>query len=208
MKYVMPIEDRKMVGVIGDYLRERNERDYVLFMTGVYLGRRISDILQYRVRDLRGKDRIAIAEQKTGIFKEKKVAVIGSGPAGLAVADQLNRRGHRPINPHLQKIYGDFFKGKKDYEYAFRNSRSKQNTPISRIRVWQILNEAADAVGYKESLSCHTLRKTFAYWLYMDTGGDIVMVQEVLGHADPSITRRYIGIDQQKKEKAINGLRF
>ena len=39
MKYVMPIEDRRMVGVIGDYLRERNERDYVLFMTGVYLGR-------------------------------------------------------------------------------------------------------------------------------------------------------------------------
>ena len=176
MKYVMPIENRKMVGVIGDYLRERNERDY--------LGRRISDILQYRVRDLRGKDRIAIAEQKTG-----ETILL-------------------PINPHLQKIYRDFFKGKKDYEYAFRNSRSKQNTPISRIRVWQILNEAADAVGYKESLSCHTLRKTFAYWLYMDTGGDIVMVQEVLGHADPSITRRYIGIDQQKKEKAINGLRF
>ena len=149
MKYVMPIEDRKMVGVIGDYLRERNERDYVLFMTGVYLGRRISDILQYRVRDLRGKDRIAIAEQKTG-----ETILL-------------------PIN-----------------------------------RVWQILNEAADAVGYKESLSCHTLRKTFAYWLYMDTGGDIVMVQEVLGHADPSITRRYIGIDQQKKEKAINGLHF
>ena len=68
--------------------------------------------------------------------------------------------------------------------------------------------EAADAVGYKESLSCHTLRKTFAYWLYMDTGGDIVMVQEILGHADPSITRRYIGIDQQKKEKAINSLKF
>ena len=42
----------------------------------------------------------------------------------------------------------------------------------------------------------------------LDTGGDIVMVQEVLGHDDPSITRRYIGIDQQKKEKAINNLRF
>lgn len=84
MKYVMPIEDRRMVGVIGDYLRERNERDYVLFMTGVYLGRRISDILQYRVRDLRGKDRIAIAEQKTG-----ETILL-------------------PINPHLQKIYRDF----------------------------------------------------------------------------------------------------
>ena len=124
MNYVMPIEDRKMVGVIGDYLREKNERDYVLFMTGVYRGRRISDILQYRVKDLRGKDRIAIEEQKTG-----ETILL-------------------PINPNLQKIYKEYFKGKRDYEFAFRNSRSRQNTPISRIRVWQILKEAAEAVGY------------------------------------------------------------
>ena len=66
MKYVMPIEDKKIISDIGDYLMGRNERDYVLFMTGIYLGRRISDILQYRVRDLRGKERIAIPERKTG----------------------------------------------------------------------------------------------------------------------------------------------
>lgn len=184
MKYVMPIEDRKMVGIIGDYLREKCERDYVIFMTGVYLGRRISDILNYRVKDLKDKERIALPEQKTG-----ETILL-------------------PINPNLQKIYKDYFKGRKDYEFAFRNSRSKANRPISRVRVWQILNEAADAVGYKDRLSCHTLRKTFAYWLYMDTDGDIVMVQEILGHADPGITRRYIGIDQQKKEKAINNLKF
>ncbi len=184
MKYVMPIEDKKIISDIGDYLMGHNERDYVLFMTGIYLGRRISDILQYRVRDLRGKERISIPERKTG--------------------DTVLL----PVNPHLQKIYRQYFKGRKDYEFAFRNSRSRQNKPISRVRVWQILNQAAEAVCYKDSLSCHTLRKTFAYWLYMDTGGDIVMVQEVLGHDDPSITRRYIGIDQQKKEKAINNLHF
>ena len=70
MKYVMPIEDRRMVGVIGDYLRERNERDYVLFMTGVYLGRRISDIsgtqagrknsIYWRNGVLRGKGVMAV----------------------------------------------------------------------------------------------------------------------------------------------------
>lgn len=173
-----------MIGAIGDYLREKNERDYVLFMTGIYLGRRIGDILQYRVRDLRDKEHIYIPEEKTG----KRILL--------------------PINPHLQKLYRDFFRGRKDYEFAFRSSRSRQNRPISRVRVWQILNEAAEAVGYKQSLSCHVLRKTFAYWLYMDSGGDIVMVQEILGHDDPGITRRYIGIDQQKKDKAINGLKF
>jgi len=76
----MPIEDKRTVGAIGDYLKDRNERDYVLFMTAIYLGRRIGDILQYRVRDLRGKDRIAITEQKTG--------------------DTILL----PINPNLQKI--------------------------------------------------------------------------------------------------------
>ena len=151
MKYVMPIEDKNMVGIIADYFLEKNERDYVLFMTGVYLGRRISDILQYRVRDLRDKDHISIQEQKTG-----KTILL-------------------PINPHLQKIYKEFFKGKN---------------------------------GYKVSLSCHTLRKTFGYWLYVNSGGDIVMVQELLGHSSAAYTRRYIGIDQQKKEKAVNELKF
>lgn len=184
MKYVMPIEDKNMVGMIGDYFLEKNERDYVLFMTGVYLGRRISDILQYRVRDLRDKDHIAIEEQKTG-----KTILL-------------------PINPNLKKIYKEFFKGKKDYEYVFRDSRSKRNKPISRVRAWQILKNAAQEIGYKGSLSCHTLRKTFGYWLYVNSGGDIVMVQELLGHSSAAYTRRYIGIDQQKKEKAVNELKF
>lgn len=184
MKYVMPIEDKNMVGIIADYFLEKNERDYVLFMTGVYLGRRISDILQYRVRDLRDKDHISIQEQKTG-----KTILL-------------------PINPHLQKIYKEFFKGKKDYEYVFRDSRSKRNKPISRVRAWQILKNAAQEIGYKGSLSCHTLRKTFGHWLYVNSGGDIVMVQELLGHSSAAYTRRYIGIDQQKKEKAVNELKF
>ena len=67
MKYVMPIEDRKMVGVIRGLSQGAEQRETCAFYDGgSTLGRRISDILQYRVRDLRGKDRIAIVEQKTG----------------------------------------------------------------------------------------------------------------------------------------------
>ena len=46
------------------------------------------------------------------IRSERKVAVIGSGPAGLAVADQLNKRGHsvtvfeRDANPGGLLMYG------------------------------------------------------------------------------------------------------
>lgn len=184
MRFVMPIMDKRVISDIGGYLREKNERDYVLFMTGVYLGRRISDILEYRVRDLRGKEYIEIPEKKTG--------------------DTIRLT----INPHLQKIYRHYFSGKKDYEYIFRRSKGAENRPISRVRAWQILNAAAEAVGYRDHVSCHTMRKTFAYWLYKDSGGDISMVQDILGHEDPSITRRYIGIDQKRKDAAINGLDF
>lgn len=183
VKFVMPIMDKRIITDIAGYLEHKNERDYVLFLSGIYLGRRISDILQYRVRDLRDKDYIEIPEQKTGDVVRLS------------------------INPKLQKIYKHYLSDKPDYEYVFRCS-GIGNKPISRVRAWQILNDAAVAVGYRDHIGCHSLRKTFAYWLYKESDGDISMVQELLGHDDPAVTRRYIGIDQQKKDAAINGLDF
>lgn len=55
-----------MILDFSDYLKERNERDYVLFWTGIYTGRRISDILSLKVRDVKNKDRIIFNEKKTG----------------------------------------------------------------------------------------------------------------------------------------------
>ena len=55
---------------IARYLRSKSEREYVMFVTGIYSGLRISDILKLRVRDIRGKDHISIREKKTGKEKE------------------------------------------------------------------------------------------------------------------------------------------
>ena len=48
---------------VADYLKARNERDYVLFMFGIYTGLRISDILKFRVRDVKDKDAVYIREK-------------------------------------------------------------------------------------------------------------------------------------------------
>ena len=45
---VEPIRDMDVVLDVADYLKARNERDYVLFMFGIYTGLRISDILKFR----------------------------------------------------------------------------------------------------------------------------------------------------------------
>ena len=181
MNTVEPIRDQDLILDIGDYLKSKNDRDYVLFMTGIYLGRRISDMLQFRVRDIKNKQYVYFRESKTN--KEARIA----------------------INDELKIIYKEYIKEMKDYEFLFKSRQG--NKAITRQRVWQILNEAASFFEYKENIGCHTLRKTFGYWLYKKSK-DIVSIKDLLNHSDISVTRRYIGITQDSKDNLVKALSF
>lgn len=182
MNTVEPLRDSNIIQDFEDYFKVKNERDYVLFVAGIYLGRRISDILQLKVRDVRNRDYIYMREKKTG--KEARVA----------------------INKDLKKIFKDYTKDKKDYEFLF-SSREGKNKPISRQRAYQILNEAADFFSITDPIGCHTLRKTFGYWIYKKSK-DIEALREMYNHSDNSVTRHYIGITQDTKDKLVNDLSF
>lgn len=146
------------------------------------MGRRITDMLSFKVRDVRNKNYIYFRERKTG--KEARIA----------------------INDELKRIYREFTKDMEPYEYLFK-SRQGRNKPISRQRVWQILNDAADYFEYKENIGCHTLRKTFGYWLYQESK-DAVAIKDLLNHDDISVTKRYIGVTQDSKDSLVRGLSF
>lgn len=73
MNAVEPIRDREKVQDIADYLKSKNERDYVLWMFGIYTALRVSDILKMRVRDVKNKDYIIMREQKTN--NERKFVI-------------------------------------------------------------------------------------------------------------------------------------
>lgn len=55
MNFVEPIRDKATVQDIADYLKDRHEKYYIMFLIGIYSGLRISDILKLKVRDVRGK---------------------------------------------------------------------------------------------------------------------------------------------------------
>lgn len=181
MNTVEPIRDMNLVLDVADYLKVRNERDYVLFMFGIYTGLRISDILKLRVRDVRGKDYVYIRENKTG--KEKRF----------------------PINAELKPIIINYIKGKKDFEYLFK-SPNYPNKAISRQQAYNILTDAGKAFGIS-TIGTHTLRKTFGYHMYQQTH-DAITIKDILNHSHLSETLRYIGINQDNKDKAIMGLSF
>lgn len=181
MNTVEPIKDIELVYDIADYLRARSERNYVLFMFGIYSGLRISDILKFRVRDVKYKNYIYIREKKTK--KEKRFA----------------------MNQDLKEILAEYIKGKQDYEFLFK-SRKGINKPITRECAYSILSNAGKAFGL-ESIGTHTLRKTFGYFLYQETK-DAVTIKEILNHTHISDTLRYIGVNQDHKDSIMKKLSF
>ena len=181
MNTVEPIRDINTVNDIADYLRSRSERDYIMFLFGIYSGLRISDILKLRVRDVKGKEKIVMREKKTG--KERKFA----------------------LNKVLKKSLASYVGQKKDYEFLFR-SRQGCNQPVSRQQAWKILSEAGERFGL-DSIGTHTLRKTFGYHMYQQTH-DIVTIQKILNHATQDYTLRYIGITQDTLDSAVSNLSF
>ena len=66
------------------------------------------------------------------------------------------------------------------------------------------MREAAHHCELKE-IGTHTLRKTCGYLIYQETK-DIALVQEILGHSTPFITKRYIGLNQEAIDDAFNVL--
>lgn len=181
MNTVEPIRDIGTVNDIADYLREKSERNYIMFMIGIYSGLRISDILKLRVRDVRNRDRIMIREKKTG--KERRF----------------------PVNKALKKDLDKYVEEMHDYEFLIK-SRKDRNKPITRQQAWTILQTAGEKFGVQK-IGTHTMRKTFGYHMYQQTH-DIVAIQKILNHATQEYTLRYIGVTQDTLDTAINNLSF
>ena len=176
MNTVEPIRDINTVMDIADYLKSKNERDYVMFMFGIYTGLRISDILKFRVRDVKGKDAIYLREKKTG--KEKRF----------------------PLNAELKPIIEDYISDKKDYEYLFKSCRSG-NKAISRQQAYKILSVAGRKFNI-DKVGTHTLRKTFGYHAWKK-GVSPALLTSIYNHSSYKITTRYLGIDQDDRDEVF-----
>ncbi len=180
MNVVEPIRDAEMVKDICNYLKKNNDRDYIMFVTGIYSGLRISDILNLRNGDAR-RLKITVREKKTG--KQRIIE----------------------INPTLKKALTEFTEGKDPDDYLIK-SREGYNRPIDRTTAWKILQKVAKKFGL-ENIGTHTLRKTFGYHFYMQYK-DIYLLMAILNHDDPADTKRCIGLEQEAVNKAMKNFKI
>jgi site-specific recombinase XerD len=68
---------------------------------------------------------------------------------------------------------------------------------INQLIEQQYINISnADKKYGLENIGTHFLRKTFGYHFYIPTK-DVVLLMEIYGHCDPSVTLRYIRLVQE-----------
>lgn len=189
MKVVQPIRDLEVLQKCYDIAREHDKRRKtgevsweLILLIGFNTSLRVSDFTRFRVNDLRGRDYAQIQAKKT--HKEARILI--------------NPTARREINRLLVGRKGDeYILQSKKRDYATHKPR-----PISRQRVYQIMNAIGKKAGIEERIGCHTLRKTFGYHYYKMTG-DVVSLQRILCHSYQRETLIYIGVIQENIDESL-----
>jgi len=194
MKSVEPIRDKNVIKNMRSILKAQSIRNELLFILGINVGLRISDILKLKVQDLiktisskMPKDYVILTETKTGKTKKFYLGDI------------------------VKKVIMNYIKENPGLEldnYVFI-SRKGDNKPITRQQAYRILNNAAESLGLVErdtngtiimgEVGTHTLRKTFGYHAYK-SGITIELLMDLFNHSSKSQTLRYIGITEDQKK--------
>ena len=137
-----------------------------MFEIGVGTGLQLQEILKFKNKDIRGKDSI---EANIGTKNIKRTFLIPS---------------------ELKEIINQYTEG-KDPEAFLILGHASSPAALSREQAYRALKSAGKSMGLT-SIGAQTMRKTFA-WRYYKATGDIYYLQNLLNHASPSITYRYIG---------------
>jgi len=166
MNWVSPIKDDDTLKKFKNELRAVDDKYYILFEIGVGTGLQLQEILKFKNKDIRGKESI--------------VASIGT--------KNIKRTFNIPED--LQKIIMDFTEGKDPDAFLILGHASSA-AALSREQAYRVFKSVGKSMGLN-AIGAQTMRKTFA-WRYYKATNDIYYLQNLLNHASPSITFRYIG---------------
>lgn len=180
MKSVDPIRDKKKIQNLKVYLKGNNLRDHALFVVGINVALRISDLLKLTWGDVLDKNK-----------KDFKSIKLLEGKTNKKRDIQLNKTSQNALRDLLNSL-DTYSMG----DYVLK-SREGENKPLTRQQALNILKDSAAAVGIKDNVGTHTLRKTWGYHAWQK-GFSPALIMETLNHSNLNMTKRYLGIRQDE----------
>ncbi|NFO79407.1 site-specific integrase [Clostridium botulinum] len=189
---VEPIKGIKDIMKVKQYLiGKENKRDYMLFVVGINVGLRAGDLLRLKIKDIMLDDtivdKVVVYEEKTN--KKREFALNESSKAAI-------------------RLYLDTLKD-VDYEsYLFKSRKGDGALTVESAH--KIIKTTLRELNIKGNYGTHSLRKTFAYHIYINnikTSPTIInTLQKMLNHSSASVTLRYIGITKEVISDVYNSL--
>jgi integrase len=184
-----PIRNKHQVRELSNYYLQRGQlRNHCLIVLGIHTALRVSDLLRLTWEDVydfaqgRVRESISVTEKKTG-----KTRIIA-----------LNKSAIRTLATYAAQAA-------KPGRFLIENAATGR--AISRIQAYRVVRAAAEALKLQGRVSCHSLRKTFGYHAWK-SGVSPTVIMEIYNHSSFAVTRRYLGVTQDDKNKAYLRLNF
>lgn len=192
MSTTQPIRDPILLHEFKDFYleRERNIRNYALCILGLNTALRITDILELRWGDLYDFSRDCFLEHLT--ITEKKTRKMNTIALNHSVVSALT-------------AYRDQLSATPAEDTCLFPSRKGTNRPLSRSQAFRVVKKAAESVGLRHNISCHSLRKTFGYHAWQQ-GTPPALLMNIYNHSSYQVTKRYLGIEQDDRDNVFKNI--
>lgn len=195
MKGSRPFTETEVAAILREL---KTQRDRALFQVGISAGFRISELLSLRVGDVWKQEQIvhelAVARANMkGKHEARRIPL--QEEARKALLDW--------VTSLITKRFPVFCKQPEVLNWFLFKSREGENRPITRKSAWRTLTNAYRKCGLSGKLGTHAMRKSFAERVYENSGHDMLVTQEALGHKNLNSTACYVGADQKRVRSAI-----
>lgn len=157
---------------------------HLMFTTGV----RRAEVTEIRLRDVDLKNSCILIHGKGN---KERMVYFNDGTRRILSEYIL---AHRKLLKHAKT---------SDYLFVSNKSDKLNVSTINRI-----INANLEKAGIKDKgYTAHSTRKAFATEVYNNTH-DVYVVQKLLGHSNPNVTTRYIGVSNSIKKQAAMSVNF
>lgn len=140
-------------------------------------GLRVSEVIEMKISNV--------------FFDESLVKVLGKGKKERFVP--LSSIAKKFLYNYIECERKESKFDKQSVDIVFLNNRGGK---LSRIMLYNIINDAALAAKITSKISPHTLRHSFATHL-IENGADIISIQKMMGHENIVTTEKYLNVNKK-----------
>lgn len=190
---VLPIKDTNVLHEVEDTLLNNfryGRRNYTIFQVGKATLLRVSDVLALKRNEIFNDDGTI---KKNAYIRDKKTG-------------KPNTLYLKPVQHDLQDYYQWLKDSDIESEWLFPSTKHPDRH-ITEKQYYKIMHKVGDLLGIGY-LGTHTMRKTGAYRVYVQSNYNIGLVMSLLNHSSEAMTLAYLGLDQISREKMLDQINF